>query len=432
MSFLALVAAARILTLDEALASAREHQPQLRQAHSASEAADARAGQALAPLLPQLTATAGYSRTTANRIERPGSTGTLGLCVPSAGVSCSPWTTYNSFSDQIGLTQLIFDFGAAPFRLSAARSNAQATQDSERGTLLTVELTVRQVYYDARANFALVKVAEDSLKNLQRHLEQIQGFVGAGTRPEIDLVQARADTANARVQLINAENAWETSRVQLNQAMGVAGSTDYELSGDPAPQVAGEGASGDVLMEEAEKARPEIASAEEQIHAAQATLRSFQAQYLPSLSGNLGFVQGGTALDHLGWNANAGLTLSWNVFQGGLTRQQAREAEANLAGMVAQLDLVRQQLRVDVDTARLAVRAAKVATGAAQEALVNARERLRLAEQRYLVGVGSAIELGDAQVALTQAAAQAVQADDRLAVARAQLLRALGRSREDK
>ena len=64
---------------------------------------------------------------------------------------------------------------------------------------------------------------------------------------------------------------------------------------------------------------------------------------------------------------------------------------------------------------------------ASQEALVNARERLRLAEERYQVGVGSAIELGDAQVALTQAAAQAVQADDQLSTARAQLLRAVGR-----
>ena len=73
------------------------------------------------------------------------------------------------------------------------------------------------------------------------------------------------------------------------------------------------------------------------------------------------------------------------------------------------------------------VRAAKESIGATQEALVNARERLRLAEQRYEVGVGSAIELGDAQLALAQAAAQAVQADDRLATARAQLLRALGR-----
>ena len=119
--------------------------------------------------------------------------------------------------------------------------------------------------------------------------------------------------------------------------------------------------------------------------------------------------------------------MSWQIFQGGLTRQEVREAEANLAGLVAQLDGERQQLRVDVDGARLAVKAAKATTAASQEALANARERLRLAEQRYQVGVGSPIELGDAQVALTQAAAQLVQADDRLAVARAQLLHALGR-----
>ena len=94
---------------------------------------------------------------------------------------------------------------------------------------------------------------------------------------------------------------------------------------------------------------------------------------------------------------------------------------------MAQLDLQRQQVRADVDGARLAVRAGRESLGATQEALLNARERLRLAEERYQVGVGSAIELGDAQVALTQAAAQAVQADNRLATARAQLLRAVGR-----
>src|SRR5207245_9356816 len=93
----------------------------------------------------------------------------------------------------------------------------------------------------------------------------------------------------------------------------------------------------------------------------------------------------------------------------------------------AQRDLPRLTMRSDVDGARLAVRAAKGSLSATQEALVNARERLRLAEERYQVGVGSAIELGDAQVALTQAAAQVVQANDQLSTARAQLLRALGR-----
>lgn len=427
MILLGLIAAARILTLEQALQTAREHQPQLHQAQASSEAAGARAGQALAPLLPQLNASAGYLRTTANPITRPGGTGIVALCVPSATDTCSPWRTYNSFSDSIGVSQLIFDFGASPFRWRAAEANAQAAVENERGTLLTIEYNVRQTYFDARANKALVQVADETLQNLIKHLEQIQGFVGAGTRPEIDLVQARTDAANARVQLINAQNAWETSRVQLNFAMGVATDTDYDLADEPAPEVTGEDGAGEALLAEAEKARPEVASLEEQVHAQQLTVRSYEAQYLPSLSGNVGFVEGGTALDKLGWNASAGLTLSWGIFQGGLTRQEVRESEANLAGLVAQLDLTRQQIRVDVDAGRLAVRAAKAATGASQEALFNARERLRLAEQRYQVGVGSVIELGDAQVALTQAAAQAVQADDRLAVARAQLLRALGR-----
>ena len=82
---------------------------------------------------------------------------------------------------------------------------------------------------------------------------------------------------------------------------------------------------------------------------------------------------------------------------------------------------------MDVNAALLAVRAAKASQSATSEALENARLQLKLAEQRYQVGVGSSIELTDAQVALTQAAAQAVQATDNLSTARAQLVRALGR-----
>jgi outer membrane protein len=88
---------------------------------------------------------------------------------------------------------------------------------------------------------------------------------------------------------------------------------------------------------------------------------------------------------------------------------------------------LRQQLRLEVDQAWLSVRAAKAALGAAAEAVENARLRLGLAEGRYQTGVGSAIELGDAQLALTSAEAQKVQADYNLAIARAQLLKALGR-----
>jgi len=417
----ALIAAARIVTLDDAVQSAREHQPQLRQARANTAAADARARQAFAPLLPQVTASAGYQRSTANAITRPGSASVAG-----SGKGPS-WDTFNSFSDSVQASQLLFDFGSQPNRYRSAKALAEAQAATERATALQIDFNVRFAYFDARANGALAKVARDTLDNLIRHLQQTEGFVQAGTRAEIDLVQARTDTANARVALINAENAYQTSKLNLNAAMGVEGPTDYDVADTTAPPVPGEDGVLDSLLDEAMKARPEVQSLEDQIRATQLTMRSIEGQYGPSVSATAGLTQGGTSLDQLGWNVAVGLSLSWNIFQGGLTKAQVSEAEANVIAVVALLDVQRQQVRLDVDGARLAVRATKESLSATHEALTNARERLRLAEERYTLGVGSAIELGDAQVALALAAAQAVQADDKLSTARAQLLRALGR-----
>ncbi len=418
----ALAAAARIVTLDQAVQSARERQPQLRQARASTEAASARESQALAPMLPQVSANASYLRTTVNPISRPGAPVT-----PGQG-NGSSFRNLPSLSDNISASILLFDFGATPNRFRAAQAFSDSARDSERSTALQVDFNVRAAYFDARANKALTKVAEDTLANQQRHLEQTEGFVQAGTHPEIDLVQARTDTANARVQLINQQNAYEQSKVTLNAAMGVIGPTDYEVGDEPMPELRDEDdPDGSRLYAEASAARPDVAALQEQVRADQLTASALRGQYGPAISASAGFTQAGAFVDRLGWNATAGVTLNWQIFQGGLTRAEVREAEANVANTVAQLDLLRQQIRSDVDSARLAVRAAKASISATQEALANAKVRLQLAEQRYQVGVGSAIELGDAQVALTQAAAQAVQADDRLATARAQLLRALGR-----
>jgi outer membrane protein len=416
----ALLAAARIVTLDDAVQSAREHQPQLRQARAQTDAASARARAAFAPLLPQVSATAGYQWTTHNAINRPGSASVPG--------TTGSWDLANSLSDSITASQLLFDFFSQPNRYRATKAQADAQAATERATALQIDFNVRAAYFDTRANAALAQVARENLDNQIRHLQQTEGFVQAGTRAEIDLVQARTDTANARVALINAENAYQTSKLNLNAAMGVQGPTDYDVADTQAAPVPGEDGLLDALLEEANRTRPELQSLEDQIRAELLTVRSIEGQYGPAISATAGLTQGRTGfLDRPGWNVAFGLSLTWNLFQGGLTRAQVSEAEANVIAAVAQLDLQRQQIRSDVDGARLAVRAAKESLSATQEALTNARQRLRLAEERYTVGVGSAIELGDAQVALAQSAAQAVQADDKLSTARAQLLRALGR-----
>ena len=414
---------ARVLTLRDAVRQALELQPQLTQARAGTQAAEARSDQARSSLLPQVSGTAAYSRETFNFAPRPGQN-------PAGSTALSgnsSWSTTGFWAFGASLSQLVWDFGQSSGRWRAAQAGAEAQRDSEKFTALQVTLGVQSAFFTARAGKALLMVARENLSNQEAHLRQIQGFVQAGTRPDIDLAQARTDRANAEVQLINADNAYQTEKAQLNQAMGVEGPTDYEVADDVLPQVEGEDQPVEALMAEALQHRPDIAALEQQQRAQELTVGAVKGAYWPALGVSTGITDSGPALDGMTWNWSATATLTWNLFQGGLTTAQAAEARANVEAVRAQVVGLRQQVRVDVEQARLSVRASRQALSAAGEALTNARERLRLAEGRYQAGVGNAIELGDAQVALTTAAAQRVQAEYNLSTSRAQLLRALGR-----
>ena len=413
----------RVLTLAQALQTAQQHQPQLWQARANAEAAGARADELRAPILPQVTLSASYQRTTANFVARPGS-------VPSAFSTSQSGTsldTFNYWSSGLTLNQFIWDFGQTTDRWRAARATAEAQNQTARAVEQQIVAGVRSAYFTARAQKSLVQVAQENLNNLELHLKQIEGFVAAGTRPKIDLAQARADRANGRVQLISAENGYAVAKAQLNQAIGEPGSTSYDVQDETLPAVPGEDGELSALLDDALRARPELLSLERQIRAQELTVSSAKGAYGPSLGATMNLTDSGVDLTGLTWNWNASVNLTWGLFQGLLTRSQVREARANLSAVQAQRAGLVNQVRVDVEQAHLQVRAAKATLEAVEEALTSSRERLRLAEGRYQSGVGSVIELGDAQVAASTSAAQRIQAEYSLASARAALLKALGR-----
>jgi outer membrane protein len=121
------------------------------------------------------------------------------------------------------------------------------------------------------------------------------------------------------------------------------------------------------------------------------------------------------------------VTLTWPIYQGGITDSRMTEAHALIRSIEAQLETARQDLRVAITQADLSIKAAQAALVAADELVQLARERVALAEGRYQTGVGNTIELGDAELALRDAQTQRVSAQYDLATARAGLHRALGR-----
>jgi len=403
------------LKLADAESSARLHQPQLLQARAGTEAAEARVGESRAGLLPQITANAAYKRTTGNYIPTGSVLSTSAGTTTTSATSNNSFTTYNAFSDSIVASQLIWDFKQTWDKYGAAGALAESAQLTEKATLLSTLLNVRAAFFAARADKALALVARQTVVNDEKHLGQTEGFYAAGIKSEVDVAQTRTDLANAQLAQVNADNGYVTARQQLLLAMGVVGSTDFDVADESIAPVPGEDSDDlNALVDEALKQRPEMTAFAQQAQAQQATIDSTRGGYGPSLYANVGFSQGG-------------VSLTWNLFQGGLTNATVREAEANLRNIAAQTEGERQQIASDVNTARLAVRAGLSSQQAAGVALKNAKELLRLAEAQYQTGIGSIIQLSDAQVAESSAEAQVIQADFNLAAARAQLLKALGR-----
>jgi outer membrane protein len=429
---LLLTLVARTITLAEAEQAAEGQKPEVRVARANVAAGEARTEQARSPLLPQVKLEAEYLRTTGNREQKPGRIREV----------TNSTTTYNWFAGEASVTQLLWDFGHSYNRWQAARAEAVALGDTERAVRLQALFDVRAAYFRARAQRALAEVAKQTLTNQERHYEQISGFVTAGTRPEIDLAQARADRANAQVRVIQATDGYAIARANLLRAMGTTGEVDFELGDEGFPAQPGESSPIDALVDEAIHARPELAAVDAQLRGQELARRAAHGRYFPTLSLVAGATDAGIQwrqshiLDNfnqvqpyggMAWNVYGGLKLSWPIFEGLLTRGLVKEADAGLESLRAQRDLQVQQVWFAVQQAAMTLRAALAAVTAANDALIGARERRRLADGRYSSGAGSVIELYDAEVAAANAAAQLVGAEYALATARAALALALGR-----
>jgi outer membrane protein len=403
----------RIVTLDEAVRSALAQQPQLRQARASATAGVARSDEVRAGLLPQLDAS--------GQVQRYGSNATSSTArATGAAGNGTAW------SGQLSVGQALFDPNTY-WAWRSAGSTALSLRDTTEIARLDVVSGVRAAYFAARADRDLAKVARETLTNDQAHLRQTEAFVEVGTQPSIALAQSKSAVATAQLTLIQADNAYANARAQLAQAMGLTAWDDFEVGDDTMPAVPGEDGSFDPLLAEALSARPELSSLRAQQDATEQTRAASRSGFLPRVSAQGTYSEAGPALDRTASSWTAGVNLAWSLFDGGLTSARVREADANLDSLRAQEEALRTSIRVALEQAVLGVRAARSSVQAATEAEVNAREQLRLAEGRYQAGAGSIIELGDAQVAASTAAAQRVQADYNLASARAALLRALGR-----
>jgi outer membrane protein len=407
------------LTMARAVELAMTQQASLRQVRANSEAAAGRVELARVPLRPSAQLAASVSA--GSSLVRP--------CASTPDQTCGGFfdpSTSTGVSAQVNWR--LYDFGQSAAAIRSAQANAAAGLAGVDTSELDVRADVEVSYLEAVARQHLLLVAQATLSSEEAHLDQSRRFVAAQARDPIEVALAQARAASAKSALAQAESNFAVALANLRAAIGWLDPTRQVITEPSWPQPSAQ--SPPMLIElvrAAQARRPEIAQLDKLILAAEASVEAAAAERRPVLSAAASTQWTPDSSDWApqpSWTA--GVTLSWQVWDGGRSAANVRIARANLLAARAQRDLLLVGLTSVLEATRARIIASTANVQASTEAVTAAQAALKLAEARYAQGLGSQIELADAQTAVTTAQGTLVTAEWQLAEAWTQLRRATG------
>lgn len=363
-------------------------------------------GVAKAAFLPGLSAS--------NRLER--------------GRNDSVNTTTRSAS--MTLSWLLLDFGTRTASLENARQLLLAAASTYDATVQIVFLNALQAYYNVQAARAALAAAGEAEKASRASLDAAVTRYRVGTATPADQLQAQTAWSQAVLNRIKAEGTLRTSQGVLANVMGL--DPGFALRLDAIPDARPDAAFErdiDALIAAAREFRPDLKAAEAQVRALEASIESARAAGLPTLTLGAGPSWQGTRSNNsdVSTHANSiGITLSVPLFTGFDTTYRVRSAQAKAEVASAQRETLRLQVALDVWTAYQSLLTATQSIRSADDLLASARQSERVARGRYEAGVGTLIDLLNAQSALASAQLQRVQTALDWHVSRATLAKAVG------
>jgi len=383
----------QVLSLQEALAQAVQNHPRLQQALATVEAQEFGVIASTAPRYPRF-----MLNTSAGQSGFEGQPG--GQDVVRTGLQ-------RSYGYGISLSQQIFDFGRTRHSIKLSELQLGSTRLDYLQIRQAVLDAVVQAYFNLLQQDQAVTVNLENVRNAQVVLQQAQGFLEAGTGAKIAVIQAEADLANARFGLIQAQGAHGRARAALAQAMGLDHLQDIrpEETSLEVPDW-----QPDTVRQLARTARPDVAAASLSVAQAETRVRLAKAEYFPSISANAGYNWSDSVFPPNNTSYNVGISLSVPLINEPLLSSAVGEAKANVKAAMAGFREVEIQAVQEALSAYYTLQESLEQANSASEALRFASENFRLATERYQVGVGSPLEVSQAQRQLVEARTQEVQA----------------------
>jgi len=317
------------------------------------------------------------------------------------------------------VSQLITDFGRTTNLVASANLAAKAENQNALATKEQILLAVDQAFYNSLQAQAVLTVAQQTVKDRQTVADQVGALYRSKLKSELDSSFANVNLAQAKLLLLDAENNVNAAQASLSAVLGFPSLQNFQLAEDTAA-VTPPSDNVDDLISSAFTMRPEILALEFQSESAQKFQKAERDLLLPDIRA-LGAV-GDTPVRNpiiSNWYGAVGVNVEIPVFNGFLYTARAREAALRSQATQERLRDIRDRIARDVRTSWLNARTAYDRLAVTQQLVDQANLALDLAQARYKLGLGSIVELSQAQLQQTQAQISNVSAgyDYRLALA---------------
>lgn len=359
------------------------------------------------------------------------------------GVARSAWlpsldgkgTVGRQWSDSVGsnermasltLSWLLFDFGTRAATVENARQLLAAAAASQDATVQTLFLAALQSYYAAQAGRASVDALREAERVARESFDAADTRYRVGVATPADRLQAQTAWSQATLNRIRAEGDLRNALGTLANVMGFDAQRPFVLTDIPSltPDAAFERDMA-ALVDEARQRRPDLKAAEAQVSAARASVDAARAAGLPTVSLAAGptWQEVGGLSTHGG---AVGVTVNVPIFSGFNTTYKVRAAEAQVEVREAQRERLEKQVALDVWKAYQSLSTSSQTLKTTADLVASAEASAQVALGRYKAGVGSILDVLNAQSALASARQQRIQATLDWNVYRATLAQAMG------
>jgi outer membrane protein len=278
----------------------------------------------------------------------------------------------------------------------------------------SVVFTVMSQYLNLLENKQQISIREENLESQSQLLTQIEEFVNVGSRPISDLYQQQAASANAELNLLQAQRLYQLSEANLIETLQLDPFGAYEFV---APEIGDddlieEDYSIQEMLRTAYSSRIDLKAREQDIQASEESIRAARASFWPSISLSAGYGSrytdvGQASFSDQFYNQNRGGNVGFNIglpiFDRFRTRDAVQQARVQYENAHYDLENLQQNIALNVRQSYLDYLSAEKALDVSGIQVTAAEQALTAEQERYNVGAATLVELSQARATYVEA-----------------------------